>query len=154
MSGKTGSLRYMAPEVVNKQPYNYKVDVYSFGIVFWEILSGKKAFLGIPEEQFLSLVVAGNKRLSMNKTWPIKVIDMMEKCWDVDMTRRPTFSKIIQVLDEVLVDLERKKVIIGNTDRLSLTLKRPSLMRKNSMPARMVRKSLQSFDSKSPDIKD
>ena len=37
MSGETGSLRYMAPEVANCQPYNQKADVYSFGKLFWII---------------------------------------------------------------------------------------------------------------------
>ena len=154
MSGKTGSLRYMAPEVVNKQPYNYKVDVYSFGIILWEILSGKKSFQGLSEEQFLSSVVAGNKRPTMNKSWPNKIIDLMEKCWDADMTRRPTFSKVIQILDDVLVDLERNKVTSGNTNRPSLTLKRPSLMRRNSMPARVMLKSLQSFERRNSNMKE
>eukprot|EP00560_Eucampia_antarctica_P004650 CAMPEP_0197836412 /NCGR_PEP_ID=MMETSP1437-20131217/28896_1 /TAXON_ID=49252 ORGANISM="Eucampia antarctica, Strain CCMP1452" /NCGR_SAMPLE_ID=MMETSP1437 /ASSEMBLY_ACC=CAM_ASM_001096 /LENGTH=591 /DNA_ID=CAMNT_0043442569 /DNA_START=42 /DNA_END=1814 /DNA_ORIENTATION=- len=35
MSGETGSLRYMAPEVADGQPYNHKADVYSFGIILW-----------------------------------------------------------------------------------------------------------------------
>ena len=146
MTGKTGSLRYMAPEVVNKQPYNFKVDVYSFGIIFCEILSGKKSFRDFTEERFLSSVVAGNKRPTMNKAWPKKVIELMENCWDADMTRRPTFSKIIQVLDDVLVDLRRKKVISGNTNRLSLILERSSLKKKNSIPGGMMLKSVKSLE--------
>ena len=153
MTGNTGSLRYMSPEVVNHHTYNYKVDVYSFGIVLWEILSDKKAFQGMTEEQFLLLVVAGNKRPTMNKTWPKEVIDLMKKCWDADMRRRPAFSKIIRVLDEVLVDLERKKIINGHPYRPSLTFNRPALLRRNSMPSRMVFKSLHSFERRNSDIK-
>jgi serine/threonine protein kinase len=37
MSGETGSLRYMAPEVADCQPYNQKADVYSYGKLFWII---------------------------------------------------------------------------------------------------------------------
>ena len=36
LSGNTGSMRYMAPEVALGNPYNHKVDVYSFGILFWQ----------------------------------------------------------------------------------------------------------------------
>ena len=146
MSGKTGSLRYMAPEVVNNEPYNFKVDVYSFGVIFWEILSGKKSFQGTTEEKFLLSVIADNKRPTPDKAWPKKVIDLMEKCWDVDMSRRPTFTKIIQVLDSVLIDLDRKEVISGD--------KRSTLTRRNSMPARLVFKRLQNFDRRNSDQKD
>jgi serine/threonine protein kinase len=37
LSGNTGSLRYMAPEVALDKPYNHKVDVYSFGILLWQV---------------------------------------------------------------------------------------------------------------------
>ena len=37
LTGNTGSLRYMAPEVALKLPYNEKVDVYSFGIILWQM---------------------------------------------------------------------------------------------------------------------
>jgi len=39
MSGETGSLRYMAPEVADNRPYNHKADVYSFGIILWEMVA-------------------------------------------------------------------------------------------------------------------
>ncbi len=37
LSGNTGSMRYMAPEVALGNPYNHKVDVYSYGILFWQV---------------------------------------------------------------------------------------------------------------------
>ena len=46
MSGNTGSLRYMAPEVALEKPYNSSVDVYSFGILFWQITSLETPFTG------------------------------------------------------------------------------------------------------------
>lgn len=41
-----GSLRYMAPEVALGKPYNLKVDVFSFGILLWQMLSLKTPFAG------------------------------------------------------------------------------------------------------------
>jgi len=40
LSGNTGSMRYMAPEVALGHPYNHKVDVYSFAILFWQVSLG------------------------------------------------------------------------------------------------------------------
>ena len=44
MTGNTGSLRYMAPEVALQQPYDKRADVYSFGIIVWQMARGKLPF--------------------------------------------------------------------------------------------------------------
>merc|ERR1712183_1116963 len=44
LSGNTGSLRYMAPEVAKEQPYNTSVDVYSFAILLWQICTLETPF--------------------------------------------------------------------------------------------------------------
>jgi len=148
MSGKTGSLRYMAPEVVNKHPYNYKVDVYSFGIILWELLSNKRSFLGMTEDEFMTDVVCGAKRPSpINKNWPKKLIELMNTCWDVDGTQRPTFSKIVHVLDTILIDIEKIIANNGSSANNSGSDSRPRLMRRNSLPARLVLKGKSSLSS-------
>ena len=47
MTGYTGSLRYMAPEVAQRLPYNEKVDVYSYGIMVWQMARDKIPFKGL-----------------------------------------------------------------------------------------------------------
>jgi serine/threonine protein kinase len=56
LSGETGSLRYMAPEVAHSRPYNHKADVFSFATLFWEMLSKQKPS---PATQ------------SIDSTWPL-----------------------------------------------------------------------------------
>ena len=46
LTGRTGTLQYMTPEVVNKLPYNHKCVVFAFGIVFWETSAVQHAFSG------------------------------------------------------------------------------------------------------------
>ncbi|KAG8378004.1 hypothetical protein BUALT_Bualt08G0093000 [Buddleja alternifolia] len=41
MTAETGTYRWMAPEVIEHKPYNHKADVFSFGVVLWELLTGK-----------------------------------------------------------------------------------------------------------------
>ncbi|KAH7430529.1 hypothetical protein KP509_08G002700 [Ceratopteris richardii] len=41
MTAETGTYRWMAPEVISHLPYNHKVDIFSFGVVLWELLTGK-----------------------------------------------------------------------------------------------------------------
>ena len=52
MTGNTGTLRYMAPEVALGEYYNQSVDVYSFGIITWQILKGKIPFEEMNKKTF------------------------------------------------------------------------------------------------------
>ena len=102
LTGKTGSLRYMAPEVVNMKPYNAKADVYSFGILFWEMLSLKKPFSGYNVSMHRREVVDNNARPQIHPKWPIDLSLLICKAWDQNLHGRPTFDKIFQVLREMV----------------------------------------------------
>ena len=62
MTGNTGSLRYMAPEVALRLPYNERADIYSFGIMVWQMARDRVPFKGMGREDFMSLVVLGGER--------------------------------------------------------------------------------------------
>ena len=70
MTGHTGSLRYMAPEVVLERPYNEKVDVYSFGIVVWSIAMNKMPFRGFDRAKHHAAVVIAGGRPKVESGWP------------------------------------------------------------------------------------
>jgi len=102
MSGATGSLRYMAPEVADSLPYNHKADVYSFGIILWEMNSFKKPFDGLDKEQFYEKVVHGGERPPINRKWPNGIATLMTDCWDADWRKRPTFREVEERLDSII----------------------------------------------------
>ena len=79
MSGETGSLRYMAPEVAQCKPYNHKVDVYSFGILLWELLTFKRPYYNL-ESNFYKQVIINGARPNIDSSWPKDLIDLMEAC--------------------------------------------------------------------------
>lgn len=103
MSGETGSLRYMSPEVAEGLPYNYSADVYSFGVILWELNASKKPFEGLNRDLFYERIVHGGERPPLNrKKWPRELCNLMSECWDVDLQHRPTFRAIVQRLDTLL----------------------------------------------------
>jgi len=103
MSGETGSLRYMAPEVAEGLPYNHKADVYSFGIILWEMNAGKRPFNGLSRDSFYEQIVHGGGRPSLNKKWPSELNKLISSCWSADIDSRPTFRQIIFTIDDLLI---------------------------------------------------
>lgn len=101
MSGETGSLRYMAPEVAAAMPYNHKADVYSFGMILWEILHCVKPFEGMDRDMFYDRVVHAGERPEMGKKVPPELSILIQRCWSIDPETRPNFSKIVETLSEL-----------------------------------------------------
>jgi serine/threonine protein kinase len=56
MTGNTGSLRYMAPEVALQMPYTETVDVHSFALISWQMARRKVPFKGLSMQQFMTEV--------------------------------------------------------------------------------------------------
>jgi len=104
LSSNTGSRRYMAPEVAKKERYNLSADVYSFGILLWEICSLEKPFEGYTETEHTNLVLNKHRRPKLDgsavKGWPQEVIALMKSCWDPDLHIRPETSEVLIVLKE------------------------------------------------------
>jgi len=108
MTGYTGSLRYMAPEVVEEKPYNEKVDVYSYAIVLWQMAKDKVPFKGLNKDQFTQQVVGENFRPKMDKKWPQAFSAMLQQCWDRDPLKRPTLAHCASELNKMIEAKKRK----------------------------------------------
>jgi len=102
MTGNTGTLRYMAPEVALNQPYHASVDVYSFSIVIWQVLAGRVPFQEMGKRRYMEKVVKGGLRPELSAVWPAAFRRLLVRCWDKDKNKRPMFSEIVQTLDTLL----------------------------------------------------
>ncbi len=102
MTGNTGSLRYMAPEVASKLPYNEKADVHSFGIMLWQMARDRVPFKGMSREQFMQSVVLHGDRPKLDKSWPKPFSDLLLSCWHPDHNMRPSFKQLSDTLQSLL----------------------------------------------------
>ena len=103
-TGLTGSRRYMAPEVVCCELYGYSADVYSFAILFWEIMALKTPFPDFDTNKHFDQVVKRHKRPGRLSELPSQVQSMMEDAWSAQRMRRPTFRQINQILLAAITD--------------------------------------------------
>lgn len=104
MTGYTGSLRYMAPEVALRQPYTEKVDVYSFSIMVWQMARDRVPFKGFNKDIFMKQVVRYNDRPKLDSSWPAGFSDLLVECWSRDPAKRPTFTVVKARLDKLIAD--------------------------------------------------
>ena len=105
MSGCTGSLRYMAPEVALGIAYNHKVDVYSYAMVIWQTASGKIPFNGASKSDYVRYVVHGGMRPLISPRWPTTFGDVLSRAWDQNIDIRPEFSEIQSTFQDLLDEL-------------------------------------------------
>mmetsp|Transcript_28103 Transcript_28103/g.42520 ORF Transcript_28103/g.42520 Transcript_28103/m.42520 type:complete len:385 (+) Transcript_28103:162-1316(+) len=104
LTGNTGSLRYMAPEVAMCEPYDQRVDAYSFGILFWQICSLTTPFQGFSTKMHSEKVVHGRTRPQPSFNWPLAWTQLQHECWSHDIFQRPDFEHIYNVLEEEVTD--------------------------------------------------
>lgn len=101
LTGLTGSLRYMAPEVAQEEPYNHKSEAFSFASVLWEMASHARPFEWMDSEMFMEYACRQGIRCKLGKSWPTEFKELINKCWSADMDERPDFSEIVPKLEAI-----------------------------------------------------
>ncbi|KAG5560188.1 hypothetical protein RHGRI_003469 [Rhododendron griersonianum] len=101
MTGETGTLGYMAPEVLDGKPYNRKCDVYSFGICLWEIYCCDLPYPDLSFAEVSSAVVRQNLRPEIPRCCPNSLVNIMKKCWDSNPEKRPDMNEVVRMLEAI-----------------------------------------------------
>ncbi|XP_024990418.1 serine/threonine-protein kinase STY46-like isoform X1 [Cynara cardunculus var. scolymus] len=106
MTAETGTYRWMAPEVIEHKPYDHKADVFSFGVVLWELLTGKLPYEYLTPVQAAIGVVQKNLRPTIPKNTQPKLTELLGRCWQKDPSLRPDFTEIIDILKKISSQIE------------------------------------------------
>ncbi|KAM0035083.1 putative dual-specificity kinase TKL-Pl-4 family [Helianthus debilis subsp. tardiflorus] len=101
MTGETGTLGYMAPEVLNGNAYNRKCDVYSFGICLWEIYCCDMPYPDLSFSEVTSAVVRQNLRPEIPRCCPSSLANVMKRCWDANPDKRPGMEEVVTMLEAI-----------------------------------------------------
>lgn len=98
-------VKWMAPEALFDRVYTHQSDVWSFGVLMWEIFTlGGSPYPGIPVEELFKLLKEGH-RMDKPSNCTHELYMMMRECWHAIPTQRPTFKQLVEELDRVLLSI-------------------------------------------------
>ncbi|RHZ87139.1 hypothetical protein Glove_40g177 [Diversispora epigaea] len=89
-----GVLPYIAPEVLSGEEYTKAADVYSFGIIAYEMVTGFPPYPDIPHDKDLAMKICDGLRPKIPFHIPKLITRMIMRCWDARVTNRPTFKEL------------------------------------------------------------
>lgn len=103
LTGLTGGIRYMAPEVGLQEPYNLKADVYSWSMLMWYIMALEPPLGMFTPKLFIERVFKLGYRPAIKDKWPAGIRTLMKMSWAANIEDRPDFSRIKDLLRKELV---------------------------------------------------
>jgi serine/threonine protein kinase len=106
-----GIIPYMAPEIFEGQKYIKASDIYSFGMIMWEVMTGRRPFWDRSHDTDLIIEIVDGLRPPIVTNAPEGYIELMEECWHSDPNKRPTANDIIEKIIK-MYDNERHKYIL------------------------------------------
>ncbi|CAI2185381.1 15118_t:CDS:2, partial [Funneliformis geosporum] len=116
-----GIIPYIAPEVLQGKKYTIASDIYSFGMIMWECMTGRRPFWDRTHDTELIIDICDGLRPLTGIVAPEGYIELMKECWDPDQSKRPA-SGISKVKawsrEDVKECLQRRKVELNINDEV------------------------------------
>ncbi|XP_071422195.1 mitogen-activated protein kinase kinase kinase 13 isoform X2 [Pithys albifrons albifrons] len=100
-----GTVAWMAPEVIRNEPVSEKVDIWSFGVVLWELLTGEIPYKDVDSSAIIWGVGSNSLHLPVPSTCPDGFKILMKQTWQSKPRNRPSFRQTLMHLDIASADV-------------------------------------------------
>ncbi|KAM9306003.1 mitogen-activated protein kinase kinase kinase 13 [Gastrophryne carolinensis] len=100
-----GTVAWMAPEVIRNEPVSEKVDIWSFGVLMWELLTGEIPYKDVDSSAIIWGVGSNSLHLPVPSTCPDGFKILMKQTWQSKPRNRPSFRQILMHLDIASADV-------------------------------------------------
>ncbi|XP_077405948.1 mitogen-activated protein kinase kinase kinase 12 [Vanacampus margaritifer] len=100
-----GTVAWMAPEVIRNEPVSEKVDIWSFGVVLWEMLTGEIPYKDVDSSAIIWGVGNNSLQLPIPESCPDGFKILLRQCWNCKPRNRPSFRQILLHLDIASADV-------------------------------------------------
>ncbi|MGH0154257.1 UNVERIFIED_CONTAM: hypothetical protein FKN15_033630 [Acipenser sinensis] len=104
-------VKWMAPESIFECVYTFESDVWSYGILLWELFSlGSSPYPGMPVDSKFYKMIKEGYRMVGPEFAPDEMCDIMKACWDADPLERPSFGQIVEKIEQQLSDNTKHRI--------------------------------------------
>ena len=140
-------VKWMAPEALFQRHYTTRSDVWSFGVLLWEIMTlGASPYPSVPSlEKLLQLLRMGH-RMERPANCSLEVYTIMRRCWDNEAPNRPPFTELVDELDRHLtraregdyLDVEWSNKLNGNGETMFCSQMRSNVDNDNETTGKTI----------------
>ncbi|XP_017910082.1 PREDICTED: ephrin type-A receptor 2 isoform X1 [Capra hircus] len=142
-SGGKIPIRWTAPEAISYRKFTSASDVWSYGIVMWEVMTyGERPYWELSNHEVMKAISDGF-RLPAPMDCPSAIYQLMAQCWQQERSRRPKFADIVSILDKLIRAPDSLKTLADFDPRVSIRL--PSTSGSEGTPFRSVPEWLESL---------
>ncbi|XP_041641343.1 KIT proto-oncogene, receptor tyrosine kinase b [Cheilinus undulatus] len=110
-------VKWMSPESIFDCVYTYESDVWSYGILLWEIFSlGNSPYPGMQVGSAFYKMIQEGHRMNRPEFAPVEMYDMMLSCWNHDPMKRPSFRKLVERTELLLSENTKNEYLMLSTN--------------------------------------
>ncbi|EXX71949.1 Tpk1p [Rhizophagus irregularis DAOM 197198w] len=122
-----GVLPYIAPEILQGQNYTNAADIYSYGIIMYEVISGLPPFYDVCHDENLAIKICNGHRPRFSIKVPQLIVQLIKRCLDSNPSNRPTIKEITRIISQWLdgwncLDLRKQLSELGENNDSSNTI--------------------------------
>ncbi|KAF9574257.1 hypothetical protein EC968_007026 [Mortierella alpina] len=111
-----GVMAYIAPERFrNPKFFDAKCDIYSLGVLLWELTTGHPAFSKVPQDVHLAVAIMNGKRELPVEGTPTEYKTLYERCWQTEAALRPSLPEILETLAKVRASMTTDQLAVTRT---------------------------------------
>ncbi|UZO13398.1 uncharacterized protein OCT59_004897 [Rhizophagus irregularis] len=113
-----GVIPYIAPEIFKGSKFSKEADIYSFGMVMWELTTGCKPFADVKHDIHLVYKILDGERPKITEDTPEFYANLMKSCWDTDPNKRPSITEIHNIFNSFnsFKNSDSFRIIFNNFD--------------------------------------
>uniref|UniRef100_A0A4W6G993 receptor protein-tyrosine kinase n=1 Tax=Lates calcarifer TaxID=8187 RepID=A0A4W6G993_LATCA len=112
-------IRWTAPEAIAYRKFTSASDVWSYGIVMWEVMSyGERPYWEMSNQDVIK-AIEESYRLPGPMDCPEALYHLMMDCWQRERSNRPKFDEIVCLLDKLIRNPSSLKKLVNSSHRVS-----------------------------------
>jgi hypothetical protein len=96
-----GTPEWMAPEILRNEPSDEKCDVYSYGVVLYELITSKEPWSALNQMQVVGAVGFAGQRLQLPEGVAPPLAALVNQCWSTKPSERPSFEQVLVQLRKI-----------------------------------------------------